>query len=348
MKYSLDNENGKILLKSTKTALTFKEYEKEVILYGAYTVGSLELLYTIGLAQAVYEEQAERYFDDLIYISVNYPNIKRICSLFPNMDKTTYNINGDECYCFKLVQYDEIREYKARTICRNITPEMIRRSLPHYKRLFLAPIVDDCDKLNVYEALGNYGIYIKAGIGNRFTNTSTHHNNSILEDAIEHFNLDFSVSGINYMLKDIAGGYITGDSKEVREEMAYNTDSYIRYCLLISDGESISTTKEEVEATLEIYEGKIKIPAFVMYTLMYTLYDNPETLTSILMESTSEITQYKAGKEILAYICNTLLEDKTYRKADTSKMIDSIYGINPAKRITIKRASTGRTVTMQV
>lgn len=348
MKYSLDNENGKILLKSTKTALTFKEYEKEVILYGAYTIGSLELLYTIGLAQAVYEEQAERYFDDLIYISTNYPNIESICSLFPNMDKTIYNINGDEYYCFKLVQYDEIREYKARTICRNITPEMIRRSLPHYKRLFLAPIVDDCDKLNVYEALGNYGIYIKAGIGNRFTNTSTHHNNSILEDAIEHFNLDFSTSGINYMLKDIADGYITGSDKETREEMTYNTDSYIRHCLLIPDGKSISTTKEGIKSTLRIYEGKIKIPTFVMDILMYTLYDNPETLTSILMESTSEIAQSKAGEQILSYICNILLGDKTYRKADTSKMIDSIYGINPAKRITIKRASTGRTVTMQV
>lgn len=212
----------------------------------------------------------------------------------------------------------------------------------------MAPIVDDCNRLNVYEALGNYGIYIKAGIGNRFTNTSTHHNNSILEDAIEHFNLNFSTSGINYMLKDIADGYITGDDKETREEMAYNTDSYIRHCLLIPDGESISITKERVKSILRTYEGKIKMPTFVMYILMYTLYDNPETLTSILMESTSEITQSKVGEQILSYICNILLGDKTYRKADTSKMIDSIYGINPAKRITIKRASTGRTVTMQV
>lgn len=85
-----------------------------------------------------------------------------------------------------------------------------------------------------------------------------------------------------------------------------------------------------------------------MGILMCVLYDNPETLTSILMESTSEITQSKVGEQILSYICNILLGDKTYRKADTSKMIDSIYGINPAKRITIKRASTGRTVTMQV
>ena len=99
MKYSLDNENGKILLKSTKTALTFKEYEKEVILYGAYTVGTLELLYTISLAQAVYEEQAEKYFDDLMYISTNYPNIEDICNSFTNMDRTVYDIDGDKCYC---------------------------------------------------------------------------------------------------------------------------------------------------------------------------------------------------------------------------------------------------------
>lgn len=348
MKYTLDNGNDKILLKKTKTALTFKEYEEEVILYGAYSIGSLELLYTISLAQAVYEEKAEKYFDDLIYISVNYPNIKRICSSFPNMDKTIYNINGDKCYCFKLVQYDELRAYKAISICKNVAPEMIHHSLPCYKRLFSAPIVDDCDKLYVYEALENYGMYIKASIGNRFNNESNYHNNSLLEDAVEHFNLDFSTSGINYMLKDIADGYITEDSKETREEMTYNTDSYIRCCLLIPDDKSISTAKEVAKSTLRTYEGKIKTTAFMMYTLMYTLYDNPETLINILMENTSEITQSKVGEQILSYICNILLEDKTYRKADISKMIDSIYGINPAKRITIKRASTGRTVTMQV
>lgn len=99
MEYSLAKEQiTRKILKNIDTVSTFKEYEKEVILYGASNHSEyFERLYIIRLAPAIYEEQAEKYFDDLIYISTNYPNIEDICNSFTNMNKTVYDIDGDKC-----------------------------------------------------------------------------------------------------------------------------------------------------------------------------------------------------------------------------------------------------------
>lgn len=120
----------------------------------------------------------------------------------------------------------------------------------------------------------------------------------------------------------------------------------------ISDGESISKANKGLKLILRTYKNKVEITAFVRYILQCTLYDNPKILADILKEDASSIVQHKAGQEILSYICELLSEDKVYKTEDTYKFVDEVCNREQAesksRTITIKRASTGRTVTMQV
>ena len=169
-----------------------------------------EHLYIIRLAPAIYEEQVERYFDDLIYISTNYPNIEDICNSFTNMDKTVYDIDGDKCYCFKLVQFDEVLEPKIKSICRNITPEMIQNSLPKYKYLFAGPIIDKDNNESILEVFKNHGVYIKACISNSF-NLDNYLSYSeyfdtygIVKEITDNFEIDSNICGVNRKLSVLA------------------------------------------------------------------------------------------------------------------------------------------------
>lgn len=360
MEYSLTKEQiTKNTLKNIDVVSTFKEYEKEVILYGASNHNEhFERLYIIRLAPAIYEEQVERYFDDLIYISTNYPNIEDICNSFANIDKTVYDINGDKCYCFKLTQFDEVLEPKIKSICRNITPEMIQNSLPKYKRLFLGPIIDKNNDESILEAFKNHGIYIKAYISNSFNldnylNYSEYFDTSgIVKEITDRFEIDSNICGVNRKLDNLADVNSSISVKEIKERITLAIDYYFRYCLRISNGENISTANKGLKLILRTYKNKIDIADFVRYILQITLYDNPKILVNILTESASEITQYKAGQEILSYVCELLSEDKVYKLEDIHNLVDEVCANeqkeNKSRRITIKRASTGRTTTMRV
>lgn len=360
MEYSLAKEQiTRKILKNIDTVSTFKEHEKEVILYGASNHNEcFERLYIIRLSPAIYEEQAEKYFDDLIYISTNYPNIEDICNSFTNMDKTVYDIDGDKCYCFKLVQFDEVLEPKIKSICRNITPEMVQNSLPKYKRLFAGPIFDKSNNEPILEVLKNHGIYIKASIPNSFNldnylSYSEYFDTSgIVKEITDNFEIDSNICGVNHKLSVLADTDSGVSVKEIREGIALAIDYYFRCCLRISNGENISTANKGLKLILRTYKNKIDIADFVRYILQITLYDNPKILANILMEGASEITQYKAGQEILSYVCELLSEDKVYKLEDIHNLVDEVCAKeqkeSKSRRITIKRASTGRTVTMQV
>lgn len=360
MGYSLAKEQiTKNTLKNIDVVSPFKEYEKEVILYGASNHSEyFERLYIIRLAPAIYEEQAEKYFDDLIYISTNYPNIEDICNSFTNMDRTGYDIDGDKCYCFKLVQFDEVLEPKIKSICRNITPEMIQNSLPKYKYLFAGPIINKTTDESILEVLKNHGIYIKASIPNSFNldnylSYSEYFDTSgIVKEITDNFEIDSNICGVNHKLSVLADTDSGVSVKEIRERIALAIDYYFRCCLRISNGENISTANKGLKLILRTYKNKIDIEDFVRYILQITLYDNPKILANILMEGTSEITRYKAGQEILSYVCELLSEDKVYKLEDIHNLVDEVCANeqkeSKSRRITIKRASTGRTVTMQV
>ena len=360
MEYSLTKEQiTKNTLKNIDVVSTFKEYEKEVILYGASNHNEhFERLYIIRLAPAIYEEQVERYFDDLIYISTNYPNIEDICNSFTNMDKTVYDINGDKCYCFKLAQFDEVLEPKIKSICRNITPEMIQNSLPKYKRLFLGPIIDKNNNESILEVFKNHGIYIKACISNSFNldnyliYSENFDTDGIVKEITDRFEIDSNICGVNRKLSVLADVNSGISVKEIKEKITLSIDYYFRYCLRISNGENISTANKGLKLILKTYKNKIDIADFVRYILQITLYDNPEILANILMEGASEITQYKAGQEILSYVCELLSEDKVYKLEDIHNLVDEVCANeqkeSKSRRITIKRASTGRTTTMRV
>lgn len=360
MKYNLTKEQiTKNTLKNIDVVSTFKEYEKEVILYGASNHNEhFEHLYIIRLAPAIYEEQVERYFDDLIYISTNYPNIEDICNSFTNMDKTVYDIDGDKCYCFKLAQFEEVLEPKMKSICRNITPEMIQNSLPKYKYLFAGPIIDKNNNESILEVFKNHGVYIKACISNSF-NLDNYLSYSeyfdtygIVKEITDNFEIDSNICGVNHKLSVLADVNSNISVKEIRERIALAIDYYFRSCLRISNGENISTANKGLKLILRTYKNKIDIEDFVRYILQITLYDNPKILANILMEGASEITQYKAGQEILSYVCELLSEDKVYKLEDIHNLVDEVCANeqkeSKSRRITIKRASTGRTVTMQV
>lgn len=360
MKYTFA-ENNRVFLKETNEKLTFKKYEKEVVLYGAFNYSSFsEHLYAIRLALPVYEEQAEKYFDDLVYISINYPDIEDICNLFPNMDKTVYDVDGDKCYCFKLAYYDRVNIDKAKSICRSVTPEMIQSSLPKYKHLFLGSIIDDVDNGNhrraSFKLPENYGIYIKAGIANTFNRDSSVSlcagDLDLIKKIVDRFTLDFERSGIRSDLNNLAYARDSKNIKEAKKDLVIDIDCYIKHCLEIFTNESVS--KEYKDLKLILKEGKDKIDTitFIRYMLQCTLYDNPKILADILMENTDSITCDRVGAKILSYMYDLVSEDKIYKTEDVRKVIDDTYATKQAKSksrtITIKRASTGRTVTMRV
>lgn len=360
MEYRLAKEQiTRKILKNIDIVSTFKEYEKEVILYGASNHNEcFERLYIIRLAPAIYEEQVEKYFDDLIYISTNYPNIEDICNSFTNMDRTVYDIDGDKCYCFKLAQFDEVLEPKIKSICRNITPEMIQNSLPKYKYLFAGPIINKTTDESILEVLKNHGIYIKASIPNSFnldnylSYSEYFDTDGIVKEITDRFEIDPNMCGVNHRLKNFESFNTIRGVKESKEKTALAIDYYVRYCLRIAGNENISTANKGLKLVLKTYKNKIDIADFVRYILQITLYDNPKILANILMEGTPEVAQYKTGRELLSYVCELLSEDKIYKTENTYRLVEEVCAKkqeeNNSRRITIKRASTGRTVTMQV
>lgn len=257
-----------------------------------------------------------------------------------------------------MVQFDEVLEPKIKSICRNITPEMIQNSLPKYKYLFAGPIIDKNNNESILEAFKNHGIYIKACISNSFNldnylSYSEYFDTSgIVKEITDNFEIDSNICGVNRKLSVLADVNSNISVKEIRERIALAIDYYFRSCLRISNGENISTANKGLKLILKTYKNKIDIEDFVRYILQITLYDNPKILANILMEGASEITQYKAGQEILSYVCELLSEDKVYKLEDIHNLVDEVCANeqkeSKSRRITIKRASTGRTVTMQV